>query len=506
MGDSVAVMLFIPLSTPFPEVLPPPSFPYLSETREVVDSSSGGFYAVAIFYEISACPSCHNGRTSAAVAFILSRNTHLSPLHSSTPPLVPLSPKQQGECVHDLVNAQNVGAAADSSTSPLASLTEGIGATCNDAATSTSTYSSGSSSSNKHHHHHGARNLMTRRGGHGGHYAGAADAGGGSLTTLGMSLPFFKIFLQLLLTGLNVACWLVPMKIKKFRENQELISLANAFSGGVFLSLAFGHMIPHSLEGFEAAGYAHNVPFFVVLTGYLMIFFIEKIAFDTHALIDHHGHTHGDDAAAAPTAAPAPVHAVTNGARSNGGKMILTAHGGHGGKVPVTAAATTVTSIITPPSSPAPQASGRSAVILLLALAVHSIFETMALGLSDTPLSAGLLALSIALHQPAESIALLVAFLKSGLSEGQTTRYLSLFSTVGMIGVVLGLAVSSWASAVWDSIFVALTAGTFLYVGCTEIVAEEFEEEQGKWKKFGALLAGVVIVGAITTVTEGWEH
>ena len=67
------------------------------------------------------------------------------------------------------------------------------------------------------------------------------------------------------------------MKIKKFRENQELISLANAFSGGVFLSLAFGHMIPHSLEGFESAGYAHNVPFFVVLTGYLMIFFIEKI-------------------------------------------------------------------------------------------------------------------------------------------------------------------------------------------------------------------------------------
>jgi hypothetical protein len=46
-----------------------------------------------------------------------------------------------------------------------------------------------------------------------------------------MSLPFFKMFLQLLLTGLNVACWLVPMKIKRFRENQEMISMANAFSG-----------------------------------------------------------------------------------------------------------------------------------------------------------------------------------------------------------------------------------------------------------------------------------
>jgi hypothetical protein len=69
---------------------------------------------------------------------------------------------------------------------------------------------------------------------------------------LSMSFPVFKLLLQLLLTGLNVACWLVPMKVKRFSQNKELISLANAFSGGVFLSLAFGHMIPHSTHGFEA--------------------------------------------------------------------------------------------------------------------------------------------------------------------------------------------------------------------------------------------------------------
>ena len=85
--------------------------------------------------------------------------------------------------------------------------------------------------------------------GHAGH--GHATAAGG-LAASSIPLPLFKIFLQLLLTGLNVCCWLVPMKIKRFRENQSLISLANAFSGGVFLSLAFGHMIPHSLGGFEA--------------------------------------------------------------------------------------------------------------------------------------------------------------------------------------------------------------------------------------------------------------
>lgn len=181
---------------------------------------------------------------------------------------------------------------------------------------------------------------------------------------------------------------------------------------------------------------------------------------------------------------------------------------------------------------------------------------------------AGLLAMSIALHQPAESIALLVAFLKSNLSSAQIVKYLSAFSGVGMIGVflgkesdtrslptsaallteaitdpssmaampcflllpscpchvkltilfsclpaapscllsLLGLAVNNWASEIWDSVFVALAAGTFIYVGCTEIVAEEFEEEENKWKKFASLLSGIIIVGAITIVTEGWEH
>lgn len=65
---------------------------------------------------------------------------------------------------------------------------------------------------------------------------------------------------------------------------------------------------------------------------------------------------------------------------------------------------------------------------------------------------------------------------------------------------------NNWASEIWDSVFVALAAGTFIYVGCTEIVAEEFEEEENKWKKFASLLSGIIIVGAITIVTEGWEH
>ncbi|CAM9546917.1 unnamed protein product [Scytosiphon promiscuus] len=71
---------------------------------------------------------------------------------------------------------------------------------------------------------------------------GAATTGGGDA----MSLNVIKMLLQMCLTTLNVACWLVPMKIRSFVESKRAISMANAFSGGVFLSLAFGEVDPRS--------------------------------------------------------------------------------------------------------------------------------------------------------------------------------------------------------------------------------------------------------------------
>lgn len=38
-----------------------------------------------------------------------------------------------------------------------------------------------------------------------------------------------------------------------------------------------------------------------------------------------------------------------------------------------------------------------------------------------------------------------------------------------------------------DAVLVAVAAGTFIYVGATEVIAEEFESPHDKWKKFFAL-------------------
>lgn len=57
-----------------------------------------------------------------------------------------------------------------------------------------------------------------------------------------------------------------------------------------------------------------------------------------------------------------------------------------------------------------------------------------------------------------------------------------------MKGLGIGIAVSKFFGQLADAIMVALAAGTFIYVGATEVIAEEFESQEDKWKKFLSLL------------------
>eukprot|EP00592_Proboscia_alata_P008546 CAMPEP_0194363644 /NCGR_PEP_ID=MMETSP0174-20130528/11484_1 /TAXON_ID=216777 /ORGANISM="Proboscia alata, Strain PI-D3" /LENGTH=427 /DNA_ID=CAMNT_0039137195 /DNA_START=369 /DNA_END=1653 /DNA_ORIENTATION=- len=293
---------------------------------------------------------------------------------------------------------------------------------------------------------------------------------GGTAASTAAATPFdiplngWKLIFQAIITAINVIFWLVPLKHKNFASNKLGLSLANAFSGGVFLCLAFGHLIPECVHGFHE--YENEaLPYMIVLGGYLLIFFVEKVAFDAHgALEEMEG---GSEVAVSPQ----KNAKGSKGIRSNDAARSDGEHSSH---------------------------TGRSAVILLAALAVHSILEMTALGLSNSFNDSTLLFVSISLHQPAESIALLVAFLKSGMPRKQILRFLSVFACMGPIGVLLGMAVKGFAAPIVDAVMLAIVAGTFVYVGATEVIPEEWEDQEHKWKKFFSLITGIVSMFVIT--------
>ncbi len=79
------------------------------------------------------------------------------------------------------------------------------------------------------------------------------------------------------------------------------------------------------------------------------------------------------------------------------------------------------------------------------------------------------MASSIALHQPAESLALLVSLLKSSLSRSAILLSLSLFSLVGPIGSLIGNIISTQHIPYLEGLLVSMTAGTFLYAAASEV-------------------------------------
>ena len=51
----------------------------------------------------------------------------------------------------------------------------------------------------------------------------------------------------LILCGaITMLCGLAPMKIKSCNKNEKILGIANSFSGGVFLAIAFCHILPET--------------------------------------------------------------------------------------------------------------------------------------------------------------------------------------------------------------------------------------------------------------------
>lgn len=276
----------------------------------------------------------------------------------------------------------------------------------------------------------------------------ALDVGVGGASEPG--LVTMKIGLAISLCCFNALCWSLPLRFRRLTSSERVLGVASTFSGGVFLTLAFVHMMPEAAGAFAsgaiASADAMSLACCWTLAGYLLIWGVERAASSTTSSSDSH---------------------------SSGG--------------------------------------GTSAAILLGALSVHSILETMALAVARTKFAASLLAASIALHQPAESVALLVALVRAGLTGKKLVRLLLLFTAMGPIGSTLGFFLHGSFSAtplgpVLDGALLALTAGTFVFVGATEVIPEEFEGDKPYKKlKTISLAAGVSVMYFLTYIAGKLE-
>lgn len=230
--------------------------------------------------------------------------------------------------------------------------------------------------------------------------------------------------------------------------------------------LAFGHLIPEAIEAFSSGDDHGNKALLYVVGGFLLMLFVEKIAFnlEPHAVEDTE------------TELKKTVTALSS---KTAGKTVSKQSG--------------------------PKLN--SAMILCFAMSIHSFFESAALGISNNLSSASLMSACIALHQPAESLALVVAFLKTDMPKSSIIAWLIGFSLVALAGNITGCLINKQASDALEAVIVAMTAGTFIYVGASEIVEEEFEHPEflHRFVNYASYILGMIFMFFITGVINKWE-
>ena len=277
---------------------------------------------------------------------------------------------------------------------------------------------------------------------------------------------------------------ILPKAWPKCRDSQTFLSLLNAYAGGIFLAVAFMHIAPHSIHAFDRyrteleekngplpEGAPFPLPFVFLFAGYYLILFIDQV-------IAGKFHKQYEEMAATSkgTSAPAPVQSADETPADDskrGALEIESAAKPEGGQ----------------------KISTVSAYVLVASIGFHALFEGIAVGLLEDSVAVHELGLGIALHKLPAAVALGASFTNAGMSLKQVIGLITLFAVLTPLGQLIGMYLLAETNAFVDMLMMSLTAGTFVYVACTEMIQKEFAKGEHQVAKFVLLCLGCVTIG-----------
>jgi zinc transporter ZupT len=146
---------------------------------------------------------------------------------------------------------------------------------------------------------------------------------------------------------------------------------------------------------------------------------------------------------------------------------------------------------------------------LLLALLLHNFASGLALGVQNNTKDVMTVFIALVAHKWAEGLTLGVSIAKAPTLKSKNKRLLLLFIfALGCpIGIAIGWAAEAALPASASGFLMALSAGTFLYIGASEVVAEEFATtDKGALKIFFFLLGCVCIFLTTAFAHSHGEH
>uniref|UniRef100_A0A2K6QFH5 Solute carrier family 39 member 1 n=1 Tax=Rhinopithecus roxellana TaxID=61622 RepID=A0A2K6QFH5_RHIRO len=288
-----------------------------------------------------------------------------------------------------------------------------------------------------------------------------------------------KLGALVLLLVLTLLCSLVPICVlRRPGANHEASGgkgkgshgLVSCFAGGVFLATCLLDLLPDYLAAIDEALAALHVTLqfplqeFILAMGFFLVLVMEQI---TLAYKEQSG--------------PSPLEETRALLGTvNGGPQ----HWHDGPGVPQASGA---------PASP----SALRACVLVFSLALHSVFEGLAVGLQRDRARAMELCLALLLHKGILAVSLSLRLLQSHLRAQVVAGCGILFSCMTPLGIGLGAALAESAGPLHQlaqSVLEGMAAGTFLYITFLEILPQELASSEQRILKVILLLAGFALL------------
>ena len=140
-------------------------------------------------------------------------------------------------------------------------------------------------------------------------------------------------------------------------------------------------------------------------------------------------------------------------------------------------------------------------LLLFLVLSIHSVIAGAALGLEGAGVASTAIFVAIIAHKSSAGFALGIALVKSGVDSTRQSRTIIMFAIMTPLGVALGTflgaAFSGNADIVFEAVFDALAAGTFLYIAAFDILPVAMSGGKNKLAQWCLVGAGFVVMALI---------
>lgn len=279
---------------------------------------------------------------------------------------------------------------------------------------------------------------------------------------------------------------LLPVKVietdfEKAHRSKKILSLCNTFGGGVFLATCFNALLPavrEKLQKVLSLGHIstdYPLAETLMLLGFFLTVFLEQLVLtfrkEKPSFIDLETFNAGSDV----------------GSDSEYESPFMGAARGH-----AHGAGLSVREL---------SRSGPLRLLsLVFALAAHSIFEGLALGLQEEGEKVVSLFVGVAVHETLVAVALGISMARSAMPLRDAAKLAVAVSIMIPLGIGLGLGIESARgvpSSVASVLLQGLAGGTFLFVTFLEILARELEDRSDRLLKVLFLVLGYAVLAGM---------